>query len=172
MSFDIENFYPSISEDLLKKAVSWAGTLVTISEEDKEIIFACKESILYSGNTPWVKREGEEFDITMGSFDGAETTDLVGLYLLSQLKHLPVNLGLYRDDGLAVSALTARLTEKLWQQIQKVFKDNGLKVIGEVNKKIVNFLDVTLNLSTESFRVYTKPNANLLYINSKSNHPP
>ena len=119
-----------------------------------------------------MKREGEEFDITMGSFDGAETTDLVGLYLLNQLKHLPVNLGLYRDDGLAVSALTARLTEKLWQQIQKVFRDNGLKVIGEVNKKIVNFLDVTLNLSTESFRVYTKPNTNLLYINSKSNHPP
>ena len=47
-----------------------------------------------------------------------------------------------------------------------------LKVIGEVNKKIVNFLDVTLNLSTESFRGYTKPNTNLLYINSKSNHPP
>ena len=55
----------------------------------------------------WVKREGEEFDITMGSYDGAETTDLVGLFLLHQLKHLPVNLGLYRDDGLAVSALAA-----------------------------------------------------------------
>ena len=50
-----------------------------------------------------------------------------------------------------------------------MFKNNGLMVIGEVNKKIVNFLDVTLNLSTESFRVYTKPNTNLLYIN---NHPP
>ena len=156
----------------MRRAISWASTLATISEEDKEIIFACKESILYSGSTPWVKREGEEFDITMGSYDGAETTDLVGLFLLHQLKHLPVNLGLYRDDGLAASALTARLTEKLWQQIKRVYEDNGLKVIGEVNKKIVNFLDVTLNLSTESFRVYTKPNTNLLYINSKSNHPP
>ena len=172
ISFDIENFYPSISEDLLKRAVSWAENLATISEEDKEIIFACKESVLYSGGTPWVKREGEEFDVTMGSFDGAETTDLVGLFLLHQLKHLPVNLGLYRDDGLAASALTARLTEKLWQQIKKVYEDNGLKVIGEVNRKIVNFLDVQLNLTKESFRVYTKPNTNLLYINSKSNHPP
>ena len=41
------------------------------------------------------------FDITMGSFDGAETSELVGLFLLSQLTHLDVNVGLYRDDGLA-----------------------------------------------------------------------
>ena len=54
-------------------------------------------------------------------FDGAETTDLVGLFLLHQLQHLPVDLSLYRDDGLAVSALTNRLTEKLWQQIKKVW---------------------------------------------------
>ena len=53
-----------------------------------------------------------------------------------------------------------------------MYEDNGLKVIGEVNRKIINFLDVTLNLTTESFRPYTKPNTNLLYINSLSNHPP
>ena len=119
-----------------------------------------------------MKREGEEFDITMGSYDGAETTDLVGLFLLDQLKHLPVSLGLYRDDGLAASALTARLTEKLWQQIRKVYEDNGLKVTGEANKKIVNFLDVTLNLTTGSHRAFSKPNSTILYINSLSNHPP
>ena len=172
ISFDIESYYPSISEDLLRRTIDWAGTFTNISEEDKQIIFACKESILFSKGVPWVKREGEEFDITMGSYDGAESTDLVGLFLLHQLKHLPVNLGLYRDDGLAVSALTARLTEKLWQQIKMIFEENGLKVIGEVNKKVVNFLDLTLNLATESFRPYTKPNTNLLYINTLSNHPP
>mgnify|MGYP006888856092 CR=1 FL=1 len=42
--------------------------------------------------------------------------------------------------GCHASALTARLTEKLWQQIKRVYEDNGLKVIGEVNKKIVNFI--------------------------------
>ena len=172
ISFDIVNFYPSISEDLLRRAVRWAKTLTTISDEDIEIIFASKESVLYNGDVPWVKREGEEFDITMGSFDGAETTDLVGLFLLHQLKHLPVDLGLYRDDGLAVSALTARLTEKLWQQIRLVYEDNGLKVTGEANLKIVNFLDVTLNLTTGTHRVYVKPNTTLLYINILSNHPP
>ena len=41
-----------------------------------------------------------DFDVTMGSFDGAGTCELVGLFLLSQLTHLDVNVGLYRDDGL------------------------------------------------------------------------
>ena len=46
---------------------------------------------------PWRKiRSG--FDVTIGSFDGAETCELVGMFLLS---HLYVNVGLYRDDGLA-----------------------------------------------------------------------
>ena len=54
VSFDIVNFYPSISEDLLRRAINWAKTLTTISEDDEEIIFACKESILYNGGTPWV----------------------------------------------------------------------------------------------------------------------
>ena len=43
-----------------------------------------------------------------------------------------------------MSALTNRLTEKLWQQIKRVYEDNGLKVTAEGNKKVVDFLDVTL----------------------------
>ena len=171
ISFDIVSFYPSISEHLLRRAITWASSLTTITEEDIEIIFACKESVLYSSSSPWVKREGEEFDITMGSYDGAETTDLVGLFLLHQLKHLPVNLGLYRDDGLAVSALTNRLTEKLWQQIKRVYEDNGLKVTAEVNKKVVDFLDVTFDLNTGRHKPFMKANTTLLYINKLSNHP-
>ena len=39
----------------------------------------------------------------MGSFDGVNTCDLVGLYLLDKLSNLirRENVGLYRDDGLA-----------------------------------------------------------------------
>ena len=47
----------------------------------------------------------------MGSFDGAEIYELVGLYIQSKLeKILPKsNFGLYRDDGLVVTA--NKLTE-------------------------------------------------------------
>ena len=38
----------------------------------------------------------------MGSLDGAEVAELVGLYLLSQLSDLRLDIGLYCDDGLGV----------------------------------------------------------------------
>ena len=43
------------------------------------------------------------FDVTTGSYDCAEICESVGLYLLSQLQNLNINVGLYRDDGLAVN---------------------------------------------------------------------
>ena len=64
------------------KSIDGANTLTTISE-DKKIIFDCKESFLYNSGTPWVEKE--ELAMTMGSYDGAETTDLFGLFLLHQL---------------------------------------------------------------------------------------
>ena len=38
--------------------------------------------------------------------------------------------------------------------------------------KAVNFLDVTLNLTTGKYQPYNKPDNNLLYINILYNHPP
>ena len=38
--------------------------------------------------------------------------------------------------------------------------------------KIVNYLDVTLNLNDGSFRPYYKPNDEITYIHAESNHPP
>ena len=46
------------------------------------------------------------FDVTMGSYDGAEIRELVGLYLLSQPQNLNISVRLYRDNGLAVTNQT------------------------------------------------------------------
>ena len=43
----------------------------------------------------WVKQQGGLFDNTMGSYDGAETAELVGLYLLNQVREVLPNSGLY-----------------------------------------------------------------------------
>ena len=51
-------------------------------------------------------------------------------------------------------------------------KEIGFKMEIETNLKIVNFLDVTFNLANSSYRPYRKPNDNLLYIHTSSNHPP
>ena len=126
---------------------------------------------------PWQKRNTDTlFDVTEAESknDGAETCELVGIYILSQLKEIPydMEIGLYRDDGLAVLDQTPQKIEKIKKEICKVFAKNNLRVTIEANKKVVNFLDVTLDLTTEKYKPYSKPTTTPLYVHSKSNHPP
>ena len=75
-----------------------------ISTQELQIIMHSKRSLLFENDVAWVKKgDSGEFDVTMGSFDGAETCELVGLYILDTLgnKFGNENIGLYRDDGLA-----------------------------------------------------------------------
>ena len=106
------------------------------------------------------------------SFDGAESCDLCGLYLLSKLKHLNITGGLYRDDGLAISNLTARETENTKKAICEAFKQYNLSITIEANLKVVNFLDVQLDLENGLYKPYIKPNEKPNYVHSQSNHPP
>ena len=110
----------------------------------------------------------------MGGLHGAEICELVGLYLLSQLTEvMPIHtIGLYRDDGLAVSTATPRQIEILKKKICRIFERNGLQVTIEANTKVVNFLDITLDLGTGTFKPYMKENDVPIYVSSKSNHPP
>ena len=62
-----------------------------------------------------------------------------------------------RDDGLALSDKNGIGTERLKKQITKIFSDNGLKITTSTNVKIVNFIDVTLNLNDGSYRPFSKP---------------
>ena len=91
--FDVCEFYPSISEDLLNKALKFASTYDNISNEEINIITHAKRSLLFQQSTPWCKRSNSKLDVTMGSFDGAETCELIGLYMLSQVSHLNINIG-------------------------------------------------------------------------------
>ena len=62
--------------------------------------------------------------------------------------------------------------ERIKKNFQKTFKDFGLEIVAESNLKIVNYLDVTLNLNNGSFKPYHKPEDIIQYINKESNHPP
>ena len=80
--------------------------------------------------------------------------ETIGLYMLSLITpKFKDQVGLYRDDGLAVCKATPREIEKTKQEVSNVFKSHGLKITIEANKKTVNFLDVTLDLP---FRVQWK----------------
>ena len=111
----------------------------------------------------------------MGSYDGAEICELVGLYISDKLKNEvnKKNTGLYRDDGLiVVRNKNGPESEKIRKNIIKTFKDIGFQIEILTMLKIVDFLDVTFNLSENSYKPYKKPNDKLLYINTESNHPP
>ena len=56
-------------------------------------------------------------------------------------------VGLYRDDGLAISKATPKEIEKTKQEVNQVFKSEGVKITIEANKKIVNFLNVTFSFT-------------------------
>ena len=136
------------------------------------IIIHAKSSILIHKNQPWQKKGNTTFDVTMESFDSAETCKLVGSFLLSQLQHLNINVGLYRDDGLAITNASPRDTENTKKEICRIFNNNGLRITIEANKQIINFLDVTFNLNQNTYQPFTKPNTELQYVHRESNHPP
>ena len=174
IAFDVIEFYPSISVDLLNSALDFASKHCSITADQREIILHAKESCLYQSGEPWSKKcSSNLFDVTMGSFDGAETCELVGMFLLQVIsqKH-GQQFGLYRDDGLGIIDESPRQTEMIKKDLCSIFRKYGLRITIEANKKVVNFLDVTLNITTGQHKPYNKPNNTPLYVNVKSNHPP
>ena len=108
----------------------------------------------------------------MGSFDGAEIYEIVGIYLLKKLSPLleKENFGLYRDDGLAtVNSSSGPVLDRMRKDFISIFKNEGLSITIEKNLIETDFLDVTFNLLTGKYFPFRKVNNKPLYINS-SNH--
>ena len=62
-----------------------------------------RKSLLFNNGDAWIKKDNSSFGVTI-SYDGAEVCELVGLFILNGLGNTygKENIGLYRDDGLAV----------------------------------------------------------------------
>ena len=113
IQLDIVAFYPSITEELFKEVIEWAKQHTEITEEEEEILFQSKKSFLFNKDEPWKKKTESYFDVTQGSLDGAETCELVGLYLLFKLQKLGLEVAVYRDDGLAACKFSPQKTENI-----------------------------------------------------------
>ena len=106
---------------------------------------------------PWQKKGDTTFDVTMSSYEAAEICELLGSSLLSQLLKLNINIGLYRDDGLAISNTTPRDIKNIKREICRIYNHNGLRIPIEANKQTINFLDVTFNLNKTPQDGYNQP---------------
>ena len=82
------------------------------------------------------------------------------------------SVGLYRDDGLALfENINGHRAGNIRREFHQLFKENGLFLQTTCNLKTVNYLDITLDLNTGTYKPYCKPNDEILYIHAKSNHP-
>ena len=117
MQLDIKEFYPSVTEETLYKALDFAGYYTKISKEDIHLIHPCRQSLLFFNYEAWKKKDTDSsFDVTMSSFDGAELCELIGIYILSLLTdsfHLITkeNIELYRNDELILLRNINKLTD-------------------------------------------------------------
>ena len=96
------------------------------------------------------------FDVTMGSYDGAKVCELVGALVLSILANsIPKrNSGLYRDDGLILMRNEkGRKTDRIKKEATKIFKEIGFKIEIKTDLKVVDFLDITFNLSNDTYNL-------------------
>ena len=58
ISFDIKDFYPTITKEHLSKCLSFAETKVQITEDDKKIIYHSRKSLLFDKGNTWMKKGG------------------------------------------------------------------------------------------------------------------
>ena len=56
IQFDVVNFYPSISSELMAAAIQWARQFINISEEQEKIIMESKKSLIFKNGKPWCKK--------------------------------------------------------------------------------------------------------------------
>ena len=171
LNFDIIGFYSSISEKLFKNAIPFVKKFTAASDNTIKIILNVRKSLLFYSNNPWMKKTGENFDVAMGSFDGAEICEFVGLFLLDRLASVlgKKNVGLYRDDGLAVLRnISGPTMERTRKKIIRVFQAQGLRITSECNLSRTDFLDVCFDLNEEAYIPDRKPNNTPLYIHDQS----
>jgi hypothetical protein len=175
IQMDIKEFYQSITREILDNAFNFAKNYTEITEKEMRTIFDCRKSLLFSNEEAWKKKDTHDcFDVTMGSYDGAEICELVGIFILYNLSQIAnkCDIGLYRDDGLMLLRnSTKRTADIARKKVIKTFKDIGFDIEIIINMKAVDFLDVTLDLISETYRPYKKPNDRLQYVHVSSNHP-
>ena len=115
IQLDVKEYYPS--EETLDKAMSFASNDTTVSLEDIPVIKHSRKTLLFHLEQTWKKKESSScFDVTMGSYDGVEVCELIGIFRQSVLKDI-INkeaMGLYRDDGLILlNKVTSKKSDKL-----------------------------------------------------------
>ena len=119
-------------EDLLKQATLFAQNSVSIPRKSIDVIFHSRKSLLYHMMIHGSKKDTSvEFGVTMGSYDGAEVCEIVGLFMLDMLSKLfeKNSVGLHRDDGFSISRnYNGHQNDKVRKDLINLFKKYQLSL--------------------------------------------
>ena len=81
------------------------------------------------------------------------------------------NVGIYRDDGLALIKLSegGRITEKeIKPKLNALFNSEGLEITVDPASQLTDYFEVKFNLNNHTHEPYRKPNDNPCYLNVNS----
>ena len=92
---------------MLTDALDFAKQYTEIRSNNIEVILHARKSLLNvfkDGNALGKMDRNALFNVTTGSYNGAEVCELVGIFLLNDLSKFfqKKDMGLYRNDGLTV----------------------------------------------------------------------
>ena len=139
VKFDIREFYLSISERIFKKSILFSKVHHNIPDEDVRIIDHCRKSLLFYENEAWKKKKTDScFDVTMGSYDGAEICEFVGIYIITRLVAIikKSDCVLYRYDSLVIlHNVNGQQIDRTRKNVVKIFKDFGFSTDRETIQK-------------------------------------
>ena len=171
--FGIQGFYLTTGVELLKDVGLFAPIHADINWKDIEVIFHHYVSLLDHYYFMITKDSNGDFDVTMRSYNRAEVCGLAGLLMLNELSKMfdKDSNELYRDDRLLVfKNHNGYKNGKVWKEMIDLFKQHHLNLDMKCNLKIVDYLDITFDLTAELFKPYNKTNSSPRYVNAKLNH--
>ena len=122
INFNVVEFYPSITENLFNDALDFVSTHIPILSSDREIFMNARVSLLFSQGDNWV---------TMGTIDGAECCEFIGIFMLHGIKQKfpELTIGLYRDAGLDACRRRGRgYIDRIRKGLIKLFEDHSLTI--------------------------------------------
>ena len=173
IKFNIVEFYPSISKELLTKSIHYAKSITTLEEEVIKPVFHTRKSLLLEKTVFGFREDNSDFLVAKGSYGGAEVCELVGLYLLNMLTYEIVknNIGLHRDNGLSCfQNISGPDSEKIKKKMCKIFKENELSVTVACNLAINDFLDVNFYLKSVTVPKECRTTRYPIYISNRTIH--
>ena len=119
-SLDIVDFYPSITFDLVKQAITFYSSQVHLTQDDQtvishslDLIAHALEGQYFTFHDKYYRYGGQHAmdspSLSIGGYESAWLADLVASYFFDALEDRFVNImqywGIYRDDGLVVTTV-------------------------------------------------------------------